>query len=171
MTATDVLTVLVPALTALVGAWVGARLAFQRVTKERAFDRRLEWYEEMHSAIQAVSQALKIGKGERRFGGTSSVPSDLAAIADAIQQMELVSRSAALYASPAAVSAVATALREAGEVTRGLKERFTSLDKENAAQFLKALADYNTPLDAAARVLAEDVRRHLHLGSLGGRTV
>lgn len=93
--------------------------------------------------------------------------SDLSEIAAAIQRMELLSRSAGLYASPQAASAISTALREAGEVTRGLRQRFTSLDDDNAVGFLRALADYDAPLAAAARVLEKDVRRQLRLESLG----
>jgi hypothetical protein len=33
-----------PAATAMLGAWIGARIAFGRYKSERAFDRRIDWH-------------------------------------------------------------------------------------------------------------------------------
>lgn len=36
---------------ALVGSWLGAVLALQRFKRERAFERRLQWYQDAHGAL------------------------------------------------------------------------------------------------------------------------
>jgi len=46
---------LLPALTALVGAWLGAQMALGRFKRERAFDRRLDWYERMARRLQQLN--------------------------------------------------------------------------------------------------------------------
>lgn len=49
---------LAPALTGLLGAWVGASVALRKFKRQRGFDRRLDWYERTIRAMQRASYAL-----------------------------------------------------------------------------------------------------------------
>jgi hypothetical protein len=51
------LTLAVPAFGALLGSWVGARLALRRFREERIFDRRLEWIERVQRAAKEAYDA------------------------------------------------------------------------------------------------------------------
>ena len=47
---------------ASIGAWGGAQLALQRFKRERAFDRRLDWYERMIRTLYDAATELAIAK-------------------------------------------------------------------------------------------------------------
>lgn len=51
-------TVLLSAFGALLGAWAGARAAFDRYRSERSFDRQVDWYERAARAVGACIDTL-----------------------------------------------------------------------------------------------------------------
>jgi hypothetical protein len=60
--------VLTPGVSALLGAWVGARIALDRFKKERTFDKRLDWHvgalRVIHD-LELAHQRLKLHEQER----------------------------------------------------------------------------------------------------------
>ena len=50
----DIVPILSTIAAALIGSWAGARFALHRFVKERAFDRRLDWYEQTVKAIHTL---------------------------------------------------------------------------------------------------------------------
>lgn len=162
----DALSLLIPALTALIGAWAGSQMGFSRAKRERAFERRLRWYEDMHAAMQGMDQTLQIAEKRGRTSGSVEEATILTEVAAAIQEMELLSRSAPLFGTPAAVAAIRSALREAGEVTREISSEFPTLGKDEMPEYIKALGGYREPLKTATSTLQRDVREHLGLEML-----
>jgi hypothetical protein len=55
---TLLLQALLSATTALLGAWLGADIALSRFKRERAFDRRIDWYERVIRTLNQTTQTL-----------------------------------------------------------------------------------------------------------------
>jgi hypothetical protein len=81
-------TILGPLLTALIGGWMGGRLALGRFKRERAFDRRLDWCERAYRSLyraswklEAASHQLKRGKREdaaKHYGEAQGIMDEMA---------------------------------------------------------------------------------------------
>lgn len=55
-----ILSILLTTLSALIGAWVGAHIALGRFKKERAFDKRLQWYDDVIQVLYKASNTLSV---------------------------------------------------------------------------------------------------------------
>jgi len=62
VTALEWIQLFLPGVVAIIGAfaaaWFGARIGFRRSVRERAFDRRLEWHEEVVASLAAYDEVL-----------------------------------------------------------------------------------------------------------------
>jgi hypothetical protein len=62
---------LLPALTSLLGAWIGAYAGLSRFKRERAFERRLTWYEEVIGQITEIVPIVQWA-AEAHIGGNEA---------------------------------------------------------------------------------------------------
>jgi hypothetical protein len=55
-----ILASLIAAFAALMGSWVGARVTLLRSMEERAFDRKLDWYERMIRVLHHMALRIDV---------------------------------------------------------------------------------------------------------------
>src|SRR6267143_357791 len=150
--------IIIPALIAGVGAWLGGKLSISRgmekLKNERAFDHRLDWYRRAARGI-VENQWFLINFSRAVEAGDVARTKELAAKRDATKvAQEADQREMTLFASPATIAALNRANVRAGGALKG-----TSLSGE-AAQI--AVLELNN----AYFVLANDVREHLGMKPL-----
>ena len=139
---------------AAIGAWFGARTALRRFERERAFDRRLEWYEQTVKAIHALGlRAHEAAERERH-----NFPIDIRNEAwneavkayDNLAPLLLVSELYGLPFSIRVTERIALRMSEAGQATDRV-EYYSSMSKE---------------LRQAASQIAGECREHLRMKRL-----
>jgi hypothetical protein len=150
--------VILPALIAGVGAWIGGRLSVSRemekLRNERAFDHRLEWYRRAARGI-VENQWFFINFSRAIEAGDVTLAKELAARRDETKvAREADQREMTLFASPATIAALNRSNVRAGNALKG-----ASLSGQ-AAQI--AVLELNN----AYFVLANDVREHLGMKPL-----
>jgi hypothetical protein len=153
------ITVLLNAVSALVGAWVGARWALVRVRQERAFDRRLVWYEQFHAVLKRIQTAFGVALVTHSLEGpTPNTREQWRKIGDAIQPLAEAAIDAEFYAPN---KTIATVRRVVEDIT-SFPLRTGQFDQDPKAWFDAARA-LNDRLREASVVLAQDIREHLGL--------
>jgi hypothetical protein len=150
--------VILPALIAGVGAWIGGRLSVSRemekLRNERAFDHRLDWYRRAAKGI-VENQWFLINYSRAFSAGDSARAKQLADQRDAKKvDNEGDQREMVLFGSRATIAALNLANTRAASALRG-----SSL----AAEAVEAAV---RELNQAYFVLANDVREHLGMERL-----
>lgn len=139
---------------ALIGAWVGARLALNRFVRERSFDRRLDWYEQTVKALHTLGlRAHEAAERER-----SNFPSDLRKQAwdeavkayDVLAPLLLVSE---LYGLPYSI-----------RITERIASRMS--DAAHQTDIVEYYSEMSRELRWAASQVAGECRDHLGLKRL-----
>lgn len=146
------------------GAWIGAQIALSRFKRERAFDRRLDWYERMIRFLLDMAAKVSIAvtiedgisRGEDSEGNRPGiwVPVQLAHV-----ELKKMSLEGEMYATTAAVGelrATVKAVQDVANQTKAFHERF-------AHQHLDKIDPLIYRLREAASVLAREGRTHLGL--------
>ena len=151
--------VVIPALIAGVGAWIGGKVSISRemekLRNERAFDHRLDWYRRAARGIVEYQWFLINFSKAAEAGNTEKVK-ELAAKRELTKvSLEADQREMTLFASPATIAALNLANVRAGNAVKS-----TSLEIGEAAQI--AVLELNN----AYFVLANDVRKHLGMEPL-----
>ena len=145
--------IVIPALVAGVGAWLGGKLSVSRemekLRNERAFDQRLDWYRRAARGIVEYQWFLINCSRAIQRNDTAKLQ-ELAAKRDATKvAQEADQREMTLFASPPTIAALNRANTRAGNALQS-----TSLSYEAAQIAVNELND-------AYFVLANDVRKHL----------
>lgn len=99
-----VLRLLLSALAALGGAWLGARVALARYRSERSFDRRLEWIERAHQATKRAYDATAALAAEFNKAAPSPPTAVFHRSKEAVSELTEVLSLAELYGSDKLVS-------------------------------------------------------------------
>lgn len=155
-------TALASAVGAFVAAYFGFRYAMTRLKKERAFDRRLQWYEETCKLLTDVANKLnwaaaadlaQVSK-EQKSRAWSEAQQGLASLRG-------VEVSAEMYASDAAYQAVSEAMTDVTTVAKTAFIASQVPDVEVRGDRLFEIC--RKLLYHAASRLATDVRAHLDL--------
>ena len=150
--------IVIPALVAGVGAWLGGKLSVSRemekLRNERAFDQRLDWYRRAARGIVEYQWFL-INLSRAVARGEAARTMELAAKREVTKvALEADQREMTLFASPATIAALNRANTRAGNALQG-----TSVSYEAAQIAVSELND-------AYFVLANDVRKHLGMEPL-----
>jgi len=157
-TSWEVAKILLPALIAGLGAWIGGKLSVSRemekLKRERAFDQRLDWYCRAGRAI--VQNQWFLIHFSKAFSAGDKVRMDKLANEREVNKVALEGnmREMVLFASPATIAALNRANIRAA---KALKD--TSLGIEAAQPAINEL-------NQAYFVLANDVREHLGMERL-----
>ena len=161
---TNLFAALLPALTALIGAWAGAKAGLYKQRRERAFERQLSWYEKLHAFMKDTLNKLIVAIDYERAGADWSLR---AAAWEAVTASEHafgeISVDAELYApnkSIAVIRNVHEKLALADSILDAAEQR--TLPPET----LEALVDSAQTLRKAIIIVAADVRGHLGLERL-----
>jgi hypothetical protein len=149
----------------LIGAWLGAVLAFRKLRRERAFERQLQWHEDMADNFYRIASAMNGVVKSSAHG-----PPNASAVADLINECDrlaVLGQKATLYATPESrhrVSEIMTQMRDAvAAVDR------SSDETENL--FVDVFSKLVRPVRDAGDVVAADVRRHLGLPSVQSASI
>jgi hypothetical protein len=148
----------------LIGAWLGAVLAFRKLRRERAFERQLQWHEDMADNFYRIASAMNgVVKSSAHGSPNASAITDLINECD---RLAVLGQKATLYATPESrhrVSEIMTQMRDAvAAVERGTDET-TNL-------FVEVFAKLVRPVRDAGDVVAADVRKHLGLPAVKSAT-
>src|SRR5438128_756374 len=90
----------IPLLSGLVGSWIGAQFAFSKFRRERAFDRRLDWYERMTRLLHELRWTLQMTLAHYNAGQREEARRELGAAFELTDKFALVCAERELYASP-----------------------------------------------------------------------
>lgn len=157
---------LLTALSALVGGGAGAWAALERFKRQRAFDRRLEWYEEAVTAFHTAGlEIVGATQAQRRLGPGERTGQQWTKAAKAIDRLRPTLAKAELYAQADSVSRISTLYKKIGKLTvtlararaegGGVNEKALKSAEEMASEYAGAAAD-----------LSEEAREHLSLDRL-----
>jgi len=153
------LTILLNAVSALAGAWIGARWALVRVRRERAFERRLVWYEQFHAVLKPIQNAFGAALVTHALEGpTPNAREQWRKIGDVIMPIADAATDAEFYAPNKTIATV----RRVVEDLRSFPLRAGQFDQDPKA-WLDAARAVNDRLREASVLLAQDVREHLGL--------
>jgi hypothetical protein len=160
-------TIIAALIAAFLGSWVGSLTALARFKKERAFDKRLQWYERMIDILLDTARELGIARTfQRGLKNGTDTEEDVRAAWRRVQLMHLeVNRCTA--------EGVLFARRESygflWKTTTNFQEladkayNFDNLSEVN----MDEVNDIKHRLRQAANVLAEDIRKQIGLDPLG----
>jgi len=166
---TPVLQALLSGATALVGAWLGAAIALSRFKHERAFDRRIDWYERAIRMINQTVLTLYDVEYASSRGDIAEASAALIKVNALNKQVGLLAGEAALYARQGGYDALVNAI-EAYNASRS-DQRMTERDPQKLLQFaIKNAASSRQLYDGAAAALARDLRDELGWPRIGIRT-
>ena len=150
---TPLLQALVSGTTALLGAWLGAAIALSRFKRERAFDRRIDWYERVIRTINQTSLTLYDVEYASSRGALPEAMEALVKLNDLTKQVGLVGSEAALYARQGGYDALMDAV-DKYNATRS-DQRIAERDPQKLAQLAISIAAPSRELyDAATAALA-----------------
>jgi hypothetical protein len=139
---------------ALIGAWAGARLALDRFVRERAFERRLDWYEQTVKAIHALGlrsyEASEREKGDSPSDVRRQAWDDAVKAYDALAPLLLLSE---VYGMPYSI-------RIAERIASRMSDAVHQSDK------VEYFAEMSRELRWAASQVAGECRVHLGLKKL-----
>ena len=139
---------------ALLGAWAGAQLALNRFVRERAFDRRLDWYEQTVRALHSLGLRTNEAAERERENFPSDVRKqawdDVTKAYDVLAPLLLVSELYGLPNSIRVTERIAARMSEAARAPDGV-EYFSAFARE---------------LRLAASQVAGECRDHLKLKRL-----
>lgn len=170
---------LLPALSALLGAWAGATLALDRFKKERAYDRQLEWLEATLVAVDNYNFRMQEVLDDLAAHNFNAVAGDLKGILNAAESLMLLLPKAAMYADSKAVAIAVRVEERLSAKIEGLTEQGFQRSwggSNDPAQFAHelrvALENSHSPNLAEIQLfraaLCRDLRKHLGLEQLPG---
>jgi len=155
------LTVLTGALGALLGAWAGARAAFDRYRSERSFDRQVDWYERIARAIgrcvDTLDAALYLQSKSRFKDADVYWPR----MSQCLMELGGVANESDLYAGPDGHQTLQQAILDLNRINREAEAQPPSLEVRTQ------MAERMLPVLRGARlVLSNELRRQLGLKPL-----
>lgn len=143
-----------PAVAALGGSWVGARLALRRFKRERAFEYRLEWYRQTLRAVNHVHRSFQMAALATRRGLHEEAGNKLRDANDGVMEALELTHEAKLFAAKSTVAALQEAERRVGEIH--VPEQTSTT--ENIIQKSERLAEI---FHEVSNTIAADGRKHL----------
>jgi hypothetical protein len=154
------------AVAGFVGSWIGAQLALSSFKQERAFDKRLDWYERADKAVHDLTQAIEVAS---TFQEEVDTPPDQLnrawiSVQRAHLQLGLVAEQGPLFGSQVAADRVA----RIDKLVQGVANESEAFDppKIKAREKQMALEKiYELPekLRQERKPLTAEARRHLGL--------
>lgn len=142
---------------ALVGSWAGARFALHRFVRERAFDRRLDWYEQTVKALHTLGLRAQEAAERQRAGFPEDVRKqawdDAVKAYDALAPLLLVSE---LYGQSKSI-----------RVTERIASRMSEAERQ--ADIVEYYSAMSRELRWAAAQIAGECRGHLGLKRLSDK--
>jgi hypothetical protein len=158
----DAATIYAALIAAFLGSWIGAIVALSRFKKERAFDKQLAWYERTIRAMYHLAERIEIA---------STFQSDKAArpavrkekwceVQDAHVDLDAAVNEARLFGSNEAARNCARICKSVQEVADET-EAFDLPNHRRIVAKLPLIDDLAGKLQAAAKPLSEEARRHL----------
>jgi rRNA maturation endonuclease Nob1 len=163
-----VITAILPALiAAFIGSWVGAQTALSRFKKERAFERRLQWYERMNTSLLDAAKELAVAATIER-GIEKGIDTESAALT-AWSRVQLKHLDVNRVTAEGVLYAKKQSFRTLWDETGALQDlaNKTNAFHSLAGEALQDVEIVKRRLRHAANVLAEDIRAQLGLEALG----
>jgi hypothetical protein len=157
---------LVPALTALVGALGGATLALSRFKSERAFDRRLQWYEDMTEHLHKLGATLERAINESEKGRVDNARASLAEVKQLYIPFAVLGGLRTVYAKQGGADAVQRLIDHINRIGALTK---TIPAEEKAQANWEILKGFKDGMWATAAVLADEIRSDLGWSKLARR--
>jgi hypothetical protein len=158
-----IIAVLLSAFAALIGAWAGARAAFDRYRSERSFDRQVDWYERAARAIGAcidtLDAALFLEKENRLDDADQYWPR----MKEHLMQLAAVAAESDLYAGLSGHKALVEGIHQLNGIDRDSKVDA----KTNVVAARTRMATRMLPVLRSARlVVANELRKQFGLEPL-----
>ena len=148
--------VLAALIAAFAGSLLGAVTALSRFKRERAFDRRLNWYEQAIEALHDMAQKIEIARTFQEESGTDDALLDQVwrDVQAAQLALENIGHKAALYGSNQAMKITKKILREVQEAANETEAfAFRAIKEQEQAAKLLLIDGLSTKLAKAAMPL------------------
>jgi hypothetical protein len=164
----DLGTVVVGVLSSGAGGWFGATFAVQKLRAEKAFERQLEWHEEMVDILDRLNLAIIIWT--HHYLRRSSDSEQHNAMADydrQVERFERVVRKAKLYATHGSRERVLGLMKRMSEtmeeITTAHAASIDAGDEDPYVASMEALRLLLNPVSEAAGGIAADARHLLQI--------
>jgi hypothetical protein len=160
----DLLTIaLVAALGALLGAWAGARAAFDRYRSERSFDRQVDWYERAARGLGNCVDVLQAARFLEDEGRREEAAEWFSRMGRCLMRLGLIATESDLYAGQNGHTTLTNTVHELNRIDR--LSKVEARTDQIAAR--TAMADRMLPVLRNCRfVLANELRGHLKLAPI-----
>lgn len=153
---TSILTVLVTAFSALLGAWAGASVGLARFKRERTFEAQKDWYESLVKALFNTAAHLRNLRVAIEVGRPNEeVDLAQAPLGKSIAELREIADLAYIYGGSKSILALARAETALPSFVQGQQ-----IDR---AAFGAMARQYRSAVVSAAKDIAEEARKHLHL--------
>ena len=155
----DILAIIAPGILSLLGGWFGARFAIGQYKGERAFDRRVEWYERVLTAITETQWIASSTLHYDERNRTEEAKATWARLGEQIPAVVATFAQRELYAKAAGIAAVDRAeleINKLGDLSHTLgKMGISGVRRELARELMQML-------EGARQVLASELRNELY---------
>jgi hypothetical protein len=156
-------TILAALIAAFVGSWGGAQMALRRFKKERAFEKRMAWYEQTIRALHYLAERIEIAS-TYQDEKDKHPPERLAEVWQEVQgahiDMEAVINEGILYGSEEAIKNCARIVKAVQDIA-DVSEAFDLAKHPEVVDKLPLIDQLPAKLRRAARPLAREARQHL----------
>ncbi|MGM4926134.1 hypothetical protein AB8A31_24755 [Tardiphaga sp. 804_B3_N1_9] len=164
-----VLVTIIPGVLGFVGSWIGAQVALSNFKQQRAFDKKLDWYERSARSLQSLAQNIEVAATAQEEEGTD--PEHLENVWRDVQrghiELEGLAFEAGFYGSAPATELM-DKIRLTVENVAEQSEAFdpAAVDAESRDDALGKIIDLSAELRATHKPLVAEGRKHLGLDEL-----
>ncbi len=158
----DVSQPIVNALSALFGAWAGAKFALRRYRAEKAFERQLQWHEDIAESLYALASALSLAvRADRRVNRPLALEAWKSANVE-VAKIAVLGQNAELYATRSSLRGIRQVISQMQDLV-GKMPSIPERSDPNYEQHLTHFGAMIPVVRAAGSAVARDVRSHLGL--------
>ena len=155
------------AIGAFFAASLGFRYALTRFQKERAFDRRLAWYEKAVGMLLAAYDRINWAIAADLVGASSESAEEARSEAyEALYRLRSLAAEAELYAAPESVDVVRKVSEQVTTIAQLTYGSFKHGESGSPPSSERLLSITGKMLRHAAATLSSDLRRHLGLAAV-----
>jgi hypothetical protein len=154
-----------PAATAMLGGWLGARVAFRRYKSERTFDRRIAWHSEMCQILHKMRWWIQLAASHHADGETEPANTDVMRALDLADEITRIAMESELYASQAAFDAIEKVIAQMDEFSGafGMPMQLGPGQAPEHARRARLALKLAEDLGQASNGVAREMRRELGL--------
>jgi hypothetical protein len=165
-----VLVTIIPGILGFVGSWIGAQVALSNFKQQRAFDKKLDWYERAARSLQSLAQDIEVAATAQAEDDVD--PEHLEEVWRDVQRGHIELESLAFEAGFFGSVSAAALMDKIRLTVEGVAEQSEAFDpqaiddEDLQGEAIDKIIDLSAELRATHTPLVAEGRRHLGLDEL-----